>query len=99
MQEETNLTPEEKEAFESLDKFKLPDASLENRIIEQLKFDDLIMEQKPKRSYTFAIAASVVIVAVAGYLIAAGLDMSANFYIFAIPMAVGGLIAYTLHIK
>ncbi len=36
---------------------------------------------------------------VAGYLIAAGLDMSANFYIFAVPMAVGGLIAYRLHIR
>lgn len=37
--------------------------------------------------------------AVAGYLIAGGLDMSANFYIFAVPMAVGGLIAYRLHIR
>jgi len=37
--------------------------------------------------------------ALAGYLIAAGLDMSANFYIFAVPMAVGGLIAYRLHIR
>ncbi len=36
--------------------------------------------------------------AVAGYLIAAGLDMSANYIIFAIPMAVGGAIAYRLHI-
>lgn len=36
--------------------------------------------------------------AVAGYLIAAGFDMSANFVIFAVPMAVGGLIAYLLHI-
>jgi benzoate transport len=36
--------------------------------------------------------------AVAGYLIAAGLDMSANYIIFAIPMAVGGIIAYRLHI-
>ncbi len=35
---------------------------------------------------------------VAGYLIAAGLDMSANYIIFAIPMAVGGFIAYRLHI-
>lgn len=34
----------------------------------------------------------------AGYLIAAGLDMSANYIIFAIPMAVGGFIAYRLHI-
>jgi predicted MFS family arabinose efflux permease len=37
--------------------------------------------------------------AAAGYLIAAGLDMSANFYIFAVPMALGGLIAYRLHIR
>ncbi len=37
--------------------------------------------------------------ALAGYLIAAGLDMSANFYIFAVPMAVGGFIAYRLHIR
>ena len=36
--------------------------------------------------------------AVAGYLIAAGLGMSANYIIFAVPMAVGGLIAYRLHI-
>lgn len=37
--------------------------------------------------------------ALAGYLIAAGLDMSANFYIFAVPMAIGGLFAYRLHIR
>ena len=37
--------------------------------------------------------------ALAGYLIAGGLDMSANFYIFAIPMAIGGLFAYKLHIR
>lgn len=36
--------------------------------------------------------------AVAGYFIAAGLDMSANFFIFAVPLAIGGLIAYRLHI-
>ena len=36
--------------------------------------------------------------AAAGYFIAAGLDMSANYIIFAIPMAIGGLIAYRLHI-
>jgi len=36
--------------------------------------------------------------AIAGYLIAAGFDMSANFFFFAIPMAIGGLIAYRLHI-
>ncbi len=37
--------------------------------------------------------------AAAGYLIAAGLDMSTNFLIFAVPMAVGGIIAYRLHIR
>lgn len=37
--------------------------------------------------------------AIAGYLIAAGFDMSANFIFFAIPMAVGGLIAYRLHVR
>jgi predicted MFS family arabinose efflux permease len=37
--------------------------------------------------------------AAAGYSIAAGLDMSANFYIFAVPMAIGGLVAYRLHIR
>ncbi len=37
--------------------------------------------------------------AVAGYLIAAGLDMSENFYVFAVPMAIGGLIAYRLNIR
>ena len=36
--------------------------------------------------------------AVAGYLIAAGFDMSANFLFFAVPMAVGGFIAFLLHI-
>jgi len=37
--------------------------------------------------------------AVAGYLIAAGVSMSANYYLFAIPMAVGGLMAYKLEVK
>jgi AAHS family 4-hydroxybenzoate transporter-like MFS transporter len=37
--------------------------------------------------------------AIAGYLIAAGFDMAANFYIFAVPMALGGLIAYRLHLR
>jgi benzoate transport len=36
--------------------------------------------------------------AAAGYFIAAGLDMSANYFIFAVPMAIGGLIAWRLHI-
>ena len=35
---------------------------------------------------------------IAGYLITAGFDMSANFMIFAIPMAIGGFIAYLLHV-
>ena len=37
--------------------------------------------------------------AVAGYLIAAGLGMSGNFYFFAVPMALSGLIAYRLHVR
>ncbi len=37
--------------------------------------------------------------AIAGYLILAGFDMSANFIVFAVPMAIGGLIAYTLHVR
>ena len=37
--------------------------------------------------------------AVAGYLIAAGFDMSANFFFFAVPMALGGIIAYRLNIE
>jgi benzoate transport len=37
--------------------------------------------------------------AMAGYFIAAGLDMSANFYLFAVPVAIGALIAYRLHIR
>ena len=37
--------------------------------------------------------------ALAGYLIAGGLDMSANFYIFAVPLAAAALIAYRLHLK
>jgi len=36
--------------------------------------------------------------AAAGYLILAGFDMSANFFFFAIPMAIGGAIAYRLHV-
>ena len=36
--------------------------------------------------------------AAAGYLIVAGLDMSANFIVFAVPMAIGGIIAYRLNI-
>ncbi len=37
--------------------------------------------------------------AIAGYLITAGLGMAANFFIFAVPMAIGGLIAYKLHVR
>ena len=37
--------------------------------------------------------------AIAGYLIASGLDMSANYYVFAVPMAIGGILAYRLHVK
>jgi MFS family permease len=37
--------------------------------------------------------------AAAGYLLAAGLDMSALYFIFAVPMAVGGMIAWRLHIR
>ena len=37
--------------------------------------------------------------AAAGYMIAAGLDMSDNFIIFAIPMAIGGIIAQRLRIR
>ena len=37
--------------------------------------------------------------AAAGFLIAAGLSMSANYYVFAVPMAVGGLISYWLKVK
>jgi len=37
--------------------------------------------------------------AVAGYLIASGLSMSTNFFIFAVPMIVGGLVAYLLKVS
>lgn len=37
--------------------------------------------------------------AAAGYMIVAGLDMSANFIAFALPMAIGGLIAYRLKVR
>ena len=36
--------------------------------------------------------------AIAGYLIAGGLDMSANFFVFAVPMAASGLIAFRLNV-
>jgi predicted MFS family arabinose efflux permease len=37
--------------------------------------------------------------AFAGYMIAGGLDMSANFAIFAVPLAASALIAYRLHLR
>jgi len=37
--------------------------------------------------------------ALAGYMIAGGLDMSANFYIFAVPLAASAIIAYRLHLR
>ena len=37
--------------------------------------------------------------AVAGYLIAAGLDMSALYYVFAVPMAIGGILAWRTHVR
>jgi benzoate transport len=37
--------------------------------------------------------------AVAGFLIAAGFSMSANYYVFAVPLALGGLISYWLKVK
>lgn len=42
---------------------------------------------------------AVVAPAVAGYLIVAGFDMAANFIFFAVPMAIGGFVAYLLHIR
>jgi benzoate transport len=37
--------------------------------------------------------------AAAGYLIAAGLDMSMNYYVFAVPMAIGGILAWRTHVR
>ncbi|MFQ6003949.1 MAG: MFS transporter [Woeseia sp.] len=37
--------------------------------------------------------------AAAGFLIAAGLSMSVNYYVFAVPMAIGGLISYWLKVR
>ena len=37
--------------------------------------------------------------ALAGYLIAAGLDMSMNYYRFAVPMAIGGLLDWRTHVR
>jgi AAHS family 4-hydroxybenzoate transporter-like MFS transporter len=44
-------------------------------------------------------AGAVIGPAAAGYLMLFGFGMSANFLIFAVPMALGGLVAYTLHIR
>ncbi len=44
-------------------------------------------------------AGAVIGPGVAGFLIAAGFDMSANFYIFSVPVILGGVIAYRLHVK
>jgi benzoate transport len=44
-------------------------------------------------------AGAVIGPGVAGFLIAAGFDMSANFYIFSIPAMLGGIIAYCLHVR
>lgn len=35
----------------------------------------------------------------AGFLIAAGLSMSGNYYVFAVPMVIGGLLSYRLNVK
>lgn len=36
---------------------------------------------------------------VAGFMIAAGLSMSVNFYIFAVPVVLAGIIAFRLHVR
>lgn len=47
----------------------------------------------------FGRTGAVVGPALAGYLIAGGLDMSDNFIVFAVPMALSALFAYRLHIR
>ena len=37
--------------------------------------------------------------ALAGFLIAAGLSMSGNYYVFAIPMIIGGLLSYRFKVR
>jgi benzoate transport len=37
--------------------------------------------------------------AAAGYLIAAGLDMSMNYYVFAVPMAIAGILAWRTNVR
>jgi benzoate transport len=37
--------------------------------------------------------------AAAGYLIVAGLDMSMNYYVFAVPMAIAGILAWRTHVR
>jgi MFS transporter, AAHS family, 4-hydroxybenzoate transporter len=44
-------------------------------------------------------AGAVIGPGLAGFLIAAGFDMSANFYIFSVPVILGGIIAYRLHVR
>ena len=44
-------------------------------------------------------AGAVIGPGLAGFLIAAGFDMSANFYIFSVPVVFGGMIAYRLHLR
>ena len=44
-------------------------------------------------------AGAVIGPGVAGFLIAAGFSMSANFYIFSVPAFLGGIIAYRLHVR
>ncbi|MGK0261356.1 MAG: AAHS family 4-hydroxybenzoate transporter-like MFS transporter [Candidatus Azotimanducaceae bacterium] len=36
---------------------------------------------------------------IAGYMIAAGLSIEANFLVFAIPLLIGGLLAYQLKVS
>jgi MFS family permease len=49
--------------------------------------------------WAIGLGRSGAVAGIAGYLIVAGFDMSANFIFFAIPMAIGGFIAYLLHIR
>ncbi len=58
------LTPEERAAFDELSNFKLPPASLEARVINELKNQGLIEKQKTMNIYlkwTASVAASVLI--------------------------------------
>lgn len=66
MDEEMNLTPQEKEAFSKLEKYKIPRAGLEESIINILKQKQMIMETRSKTNYAAIIAASVLMF-IAGY--------------------------------